>query len=223
METKTFNFYCDESTHLQNDGKPFMIIAYVSSAFSQLDIHKTNLKAIKAKHKIKGEIKWSNVSESKYQYYSDIIDYFFSTDMNFRAVIVDKSQIDETRPEFTYNDFYFRMYYQLLHHKINMQYNYNIFLDIKDTVSYKKLRTLKDILKWNASIRSFQFIKSHESSFMQVTDLIMGAINYELRGENKVVAKMKLIEKIKLHCKVPIHKTTPKSADKFNLFFIDLK
>jgi len=223
MSNKTFNFYCDESTHLQNDGQPFMIISYISCAFNQLTQHKEHLKMLKAKHMIKGELKWSNVSAGQYQYYADIIDFFFSTDLYFRAVIVDKSKIDESRPEFTYDDFYFRMYYQLLHHKINLEYDYNIYLDIKDTRSNKKLIKLKDILKWNASIRSCQFIRSYESSLMQLADLIMGAINYKLRGENKVIAKNKLIEKIERHCKVPITKSTSKSADKFNLFFIDLK
>jgi len=221
--SKTFNIYCDESTHLQNDGMPFMMIAYISVGYNQLKQHKEQLKAIRAKHKVKGEIKWSNVSGGMYPYYADLIDYFFSNDLNFRSIIVDKSQIDESKEGFTYDDFYFRMYYQLIHHKINQGYDYNIYFDIKDTRSHKKLARLKDMLKWNASIRNFQFIRSHESSFMQLTDLIMGAINYKLRGENKVIAKNKLIEKIESHCKVPITKSTPKAADKFNLFFIDLK
>jgi hypothetical protein len=223
MASKTFNFYCDESTHLQNDGMPYMIIAYVSSAYNQLKLHKDSIKRIRAKHKIKGEIKWSNVSGGAYPFYADLIDYFFSTDLNFRSIIVDKSKIDESREGFTYEDFYFIMYYQLLHHKINQGYNYNLFLDIKDTRSHKKLKKLNDILQYNASIRNCQFIRSHESSFMQITDLLMGAINYKLRGENKVTAKMKLIEKIESHCTMPMTESTPKSEDKFNLFFIDLK
>lgn len=221
--SKTFNFYCDESTHLQNDGMPFMMIAYISVGYNQMKQNKEQLKAIRAKHKAKGEIKWSNVSGGMYPYYADLIDYFFSNDLNFRSIIVDKSQIDESKEGFTYDDFYFRMYYQLIHHKINQGYGYNIYFDIKDTRSHKKLARLKKMLKWNASIRNFQFMRSHESSFMQLTDLIMGAINYKLRGENKVIAKNKLIEKIESHCKVPITKSTPKTADKFNLFFIDLK
>lgn len=222
-QNKTFNFYCDESTHLQNDGMPYMMIAYISSAYNQLSQHKEYLKHLKVKHRVKGELKWSNVSGGQYPYYADLVDYFFSTDLNFRSVIVTKSQIDESREGFTHNDFYFMMYYQLLHHKINMDYTYNIYFDIKDTVSHKKLAKLKEVLKYNASIRSFQFIHSYESSLMQLTDLIMGAINYKLRGENKVTAKNKLIEKIEGHCKFPLHHSTPKSENKFNLFHIDLK
>jgi hypothetical protein len=51
----------------------------------------------------------------------------------------------------------------------------------------------------------------------------MGAINYKLRGENKVIAKNKLIEKIESHCKTPITQSTPKNENKLNLFHIDLK
>lgn len=223
MSIKTFNFYCDESTHLQNDGMPYMMLAYVSTAYNQLQQHKDFLKYLKAKHEVKGEVKWTSVSGGQYPYYAELIDYFFSTDLNFRSVIVSKKYIDEAREGFTYNDFYFRMYYQLLHHKINLDYTYNIYLDIKDTVSHKKLVELNKILRYNASIRNFQFIRSHESSLMQLTDLIMGAINYKLRGKNKVTAKNKIIEKIESHCKVPLTQSTPKSEDKFNLFHIDLK
>lgn len=220
---KTYNFYCDESTHLQHDGKPYMLISYVSSAYNELKIHKQYLKSLKAKYKVKGEVKWSSVSASKYHYYADLIDYFFSNNLAFRAIIVDKSQIDEQKSGFTYNDFYFKMYYQLIQNKVNLSYTYNIYLDIKDTCSHQKLDKLKEILKWNTSIRNFQFIKSYESPIMQLTDLIMGAINYKLRGENKVIAKNKLIEKIEAHCKIEINRSTPKDASKFNLFFINLK
>lgn len=222
MANKTFNFYCDESTHLRNDGMPYMIISYVSSAYNQIQTHRDHFRLLRAKHKMKGEIKWSDVSQSQYPFYAELIDYFFSTDLNFRAIIVEKSKIDESRPGFTYEDFYFRMYYQLLHHKIDMSHTYNIYLDIKDTISHEKLHRLKDMLKWNASIRNFQFIRSYESPLMQIADLIMGALNYHLRGDKKVIAKVKLIEKIQGHCQLPLTHSTPKNEDKFNLFFIDL-
>jgi hypothetical protein len=160
--------------------------------------------------------------------YKELVEYFFMTDMNFRAVIVDKSQIDETRPEYTFNDFYFRMYFQLLHHEIDLENTYNIYFDIKDTCSQEKLRKLKDILKWNASIRNFQFVRSHESSFLQLADVLMGAINYNLRMERgdiegKVVAKRKIVEHINNHTSISLKRTSPLSAKKFNLFFITLK
>jgi len=221
--SKTFNLYCDESTHLQNDTHPYMLISYVSCAYPQIKQHKEYIKLLKAKHKFKGEMKWSNISKSQYPFYADVIDYFFATDLKFRSVIVAKSMIDESREGFTYSDFYFQMYYQLIYHKICPDYTYNLYLDIKDTCSQGKLVKLGDILNHAGSIRNIQFIKSYESYLMQIADILMGAINYHIRGLNTVIAKNKLIEKIQSHASIDLQKSTPKSEEKFNLFYIELK
>lgn len=224
MLQKTFNFYCDESTHLENDGFPYMIIAYISSAWNQVKLHSQHIYHLREKHHFKGEIKWSKLSESNYPFYSELIDYFFATDLNFRAVIVNKSQINKEKLGFTHNDFYYRMYYQLLHHKINMEHTYNIYLDIKDTCSYRKNKKLREILNVQyGNIRNLQFIHSHESVLLQLTDVIMGALNYNLREERKVIAKLKIIEKIKRHANRSLDCSTPRNTEKFNLFFIELK
>lgn len=228
MVEKTFNIYCDESTHLEHDRHPYMLYGYISIASNQIKICKEQIKAIKAKYSYDGELKWTNIHDKTFEMYKELVEYFFMTDIKFRAVIVDKSQIDEKRPEYTFNDFYFRMYFQLLHHEIDLENTYNIYFDIKDTCSQKKLRKLKDILKWNASIRNFQFVRSHESSFLQLADVLMGAINYNLRMERgdiegKVVAKRKIVEHINNHTSISLKHTSPLSAKKFNLFFITLK
>ena len=90
------------------------------------------------------------------------------------------------------------------------------------------LERLRKIMEYNSSIGRFQFIRSHESVFIQLADVLMGAINYNLRYEKgevegRVRAKMKLIEKIKKHSNISLNTTTPKFRKKFNLFFIALK
>jgi hypothetical protein len=205
-----------------------MIYGYVSIASNQIKIAKEQIKAIKKKHNYVGELKWTNVHEKTYLMYKELVEYFFMTDMNFRAVIVDKSQIDESRPDYTFDDFYFRMYFQLLHNDIDLENTYNIYFDIKDTCSQQRLRKLRDYLKWNASIQNFQFIRSHESVFMQLSDILMGAINYNLRIEareieGKVIAKRKIVEHLNKRSDISLKCTSPLSAKKFNLFFIKLK
>lgn len=226
--SKTFNIYCDESTHLIHDGYPYMLLGYISIAYPQIRIAKQEIKAIKSRHNYDEEFKWTNVHDATYKVYAELIDWFFMNDLEFRAVVVDKSQIDETRPEYTFNDFYFRMYFQLLHTKVDFQNTYNVYMDIKDTCSGEKLETLKKIMSYNSSIGRFQFIRSHESVFIQLADVLIGAINYNLRIEKgdvsgKVLAKRKIIEKIKKHSNISLNTTTPLSRKKFNLFFISLK
>jgi hypothetical protein len=116
------------------------------------------------------------------------------------------------------------MYYQLLSKKLVPEHNYNIYLDIKDTRSAKKVNGLKNFLNNNfIAVRNLQNIRSYESELMQLTDIITGALSYHLRGLNQVIAKNKIIEKIQLHSKQPLNHSTPKDHQKFNLFFIDLK
>jgi hypothetical protein len=229
MNGKTFNVYCDESTHLEHDGQPYMVYGYVSIAYNRMKQVKKQIALIKQNHPFASELKWTHISEKNYLLYREVVNYFFSVkDFGFRAVIVDKSQIDNNRPEYTFNDFYFRMYYQLLHHRMDMESVYNIYFDIKDTCSQKKLHELRKILKWNASIRNFQFIRSHESCFVQLADILMGAVNYRLRMdrgllEGKNAGKRKIVDTVMKHTNLSLSETTMKSAKKFNLFFISLK
>lgn len=221
---KTYNFYCDESTHIENDGQPFMILSYISTPYHLLKMHNQNIREMKLKHFYKGEMKWSSISKSQYPFYNEMIDYFFSSDLNFRAIVIDKSQLDHQSHNQNHNDFYDKMYYQLLNKKINPEHNYNIYIDIKDTHSYLKARNLKTYLERDYNnIRNLQVIRSYESELMQLTDVLMGAINYKLRGMNRVTAKNNIIEKIERHCGKPLTQKTDKAENKFNLFFIDLK
>ena len=57
--------------------------------------------------------------------------------------MIDKSQLRHSEFNQSHNDFYDKMYFQLLSKKIFSEYYYNIYLDIKDTHSYKKAANLK--------------------------------------------------------------------------------
>lgn len=222
--SKTFNFYCDESCHLENDNFPFMLISYISSSYNQVKLHSQYIRTLKRKHFFKGEMKWSALSKSQYPFYKEVIEYFFATDLQFRAIVIDKSQLKHNEFNQTHDEFYDKMYFQLLNKKIFPENNYNIYLDIKDTHSFEKAASLKLFLNRNfVSVRTLQIIRSYESELMQLTDVIMGAIAYHLRNEKKVIAKNKIIERIQSHCPLPITQSTARTAEKFNLFYIDLK
>lgn len=201
-----------------------MLISYISCSYNQVKLHSQNIRSLKLKHFFKGEMKWSALSKSQYPFYKELIEYFFATDLQFRAIVIDKSQLRHEEFNQSHDDFYDKMYFQLLNKKIFPENNYNIYIDIKDTHSFEKAANLKTYLNRNyVSVRTLQIIRSYESELMQLTDVIMGAIAYHLRDEKIVIAKNKIIDKIQAHCTLPITQSTPRSADKFNLFYIDLK
>ncbi len=223
--SKTFNIYCDESCHLENDHKNFMLLGYVSSAYNQVKRHTERINNLKKKHHYYGEIKWSNVSSSKQLFYKELIDYFFDTDLCFRAIVIDKSKINNNEFAQDFDEFYYKMYYQLLNHKISSEYAYNVYLDIKDTLSAYKVNKLKEILNIQYGVfRNVQNIRSHESVLLQLSDLIMGAISYELNNaDKKVIAKRQIIDRIKQHSNSSLNNSSTYIETKMNLFFINLK
>ena len=223
--SKTYNIYCDESCHLENDHKKYMLLGSISVAYNQLKKYTKQIKAIKEKHHFYAEIKWSGVSGAKSQFYEELIEYFFSTDICFQAIVVDKSQVNNKAFNQDFDTFYYKMYYQLLIHKKNSENYHNIYLDIKDTLSANKVNKLKEILNVKYGVfRNVQNIHSKESLMMQLADLLTGAISYELNIDAKrVLAKRNLIEKIKQQSKHNLNASTKLEEDKLNLFFIDLK
>jgi hypothetical protein len=200
-----------------------MFLGSTSVAYNQVKLHTEKINELKRKHHFYAEIKWNTVSKSKIRLYLDLVDYFFATDLQFRTVGIEKSKINNDAFKQTYDDFYYKMYYYLLNHNINSLYNYNVYLDIKDTLSAYKVNKLKDVLNTKFGVfRNVQNIRSHESAIMQVTDFMMGAISYLHNVELKQnTAKIQVIDKIKHHCNDALIKTN--YSDKLNLFFIELR
>ncbi|MCL2028142.1 MAG: DUF3800 domain-containing protein [Bacteroidales bacterium] len=220
---KTFNIYCDESCHIEHDHKPYMFLGSISCAYNQTRLHTENIKELKKKHNLHTEIKWSKVSQPQLHFYLELIDYFFATDLKFRAIGIEKSKINNTNFNQTYDDFYYEMYYRLLNHRINSQYAYNVYLDIKDTLSARKVNRLKEILNVQYGVfRNVQNMHSHESVLMQFADFLVGAISYyKNNDEKKSKTKVQLIERIIKMSGHDFNKTN--DSDKLNLFFIEWK
>ena len=220
---KTFNIYCDESCHLENDHRDYMFLGSITSAYNQVQLHTSQINEIKKRHNFYAEIKWSKVSQSKFYFYSELIDYFFATDLKFRTAGIEKSKIDNQVFSQTYDEFYYKMYYQLLNHKIDSRYSYNVYLDIKDTLSAYKVRKLREILNTKYGVfHNVQNIRSNESAIMQLCDFLMGAISYYKNNqERKNQTKIQLIERIIKRSSLDLDKAN--YSEKMNLFFIELK
>ena len=221
--SKTFNIYCDESCHIENDHKKYMFLGSTSVAYNQVRLHTEKINGIKKKHNFYGEIKWSKVSKSKLRFYLELVEYFFATDLQFRCVGVEKAKINAGAFNMSYDDFYYKMYYSLLNYNINTFHSYNVYLDIKDTLSAYKVNKLKDVLNTKYGVfRNVQNIRSNESIIMQVTDFMMGSISYlHNNAEKKNSAKVQIIEKIKHNCNDALESTN--YSNKLNLFFIELR
>ena len=77
------------------------------------------------------------------------------------------------------------------------------------------------------SIKNVQTINSKESELLQLADILIGAVSFLNRNENKKAnysqAKMALIREISKFSGYNLRQSTFLSEEKFNLFFMELK
>ena len=223
-----YNIYCDESCHLENDGLKVMVLGAIKCPIDQRMRISKEIKAIKARHKLASdfEIKWTKVSKTKLPFYLELINYFFNTpELGFRGLVIpDKSQLEHTRYNSNHDEFYYKMYFQLINFMLENHNKYNVYLDIKDTQGSQKVEKLQDVLA-NANydfdremIQKIQQVHSHEVEQLQLADLIIGALGYVNRELESSSSKLEIIKRIKKLSGLSLTRSTLPSAKKFNLF-----
>lgn len=225
--TTAWNIYCDESCHLERDGATHMVIGALACPKVRAREIADALRAIKRKHGIhpKLELKWTKVSPKTIGLFSDYLDYFLNEkQLMFRAVVIQKDQLDHHRFGQTHDEFYYKMYFLLLAHMpLPVAADQYIYLDIKDTRSEEKVQKLARILRADMDygqdvIKRVQHIRSDEAEQAQLADILIGAIGYVKRGLRTSPAKMALIEQLRSRTRLTLTKTTAVSASKINLF-----
>lgn len=228
MENPVINIYCDESCHLENDHHKSMVIGGISCPISKVRDISLKIRQLKEKHNLnrKMEIKWTKISPAKYDFYSDLIDLYVNEEcLRFRAIkITDKKQLNHKKFHQTHNEWYYKMYYDMLRHILQPYKNYKIYIDIKDTIGCEKVCKLKEILQYTNKNKAIdvQQIRSHESELLQLADVLIGAVGYKDRiNEINVqpsLTKKNLCEKIEYMLNVSFDKNSRYSDQKFNLF-----
>lgn len=225
--TESFNIYCDESCHLENDGFAVMVLGAIWCKVDRSAPIARRLRDIKEKHDLKPdfEIKWTKVSPAKVEFYLDLVDYFFDDeDLHFRGVIIpNKSRLDHAAFDQDHDTWYYKMFFTLLEPLINPQSGYYVYLDIKDTRSETKRAKLEEVLRnsrydsHGQIIRRVQQIRSHESELMQLADLLIGAICHHNRGLQSSPAKSEVIRRIQRRSSKPLTESTWLREPKLNL------
>ncbi len=226
------NIYCDESSHLSYDNKDYMILGAV---YCKKEVRKRickDIRLIKQRNNldISSEMKWTKICDSKMlPAYMNLIEYFFNEpNLKFRGLIAEKKNLDNDKyNDGSYNTWYYKMYYLLLNHLLSPSFSYNIYIDIKDTKGSKNVKFLKEVLCNNIYdfkseiIKNVQQIRSDEVEIMQITDIIIGALNYINNGDFEKkhnLGKKKIVNRIIELSGCNLRSSTPYNYNDFNLF-----
>ncbi|MDD4494890.1 MAG: DUF3800 domain-containing protein [Eubacteriales bacterium] len=232
-----YNIYCDESCHLENDGINVMVLGGVWCPHDTTREINERIRDIKIRNSISptAEMKWTKISPSKLQLYIDLVNYFFDEKlMHFRAVVVpDKNQLDHERFNQTHDDWYYKMYFEMLKQILMPKDRYEIYIDVKDTNSSRKAQKLREVCSNSmydfskTIIRKIQPIQSKEVQLMQVVDILIGALGYANRQfadeHVKSSAKLAIIDLIKKRSGYSLSKTTLLREEKFNILIWDAR
>ncbi|MCQ2563909.1 MAG: DUF3800 domain-containing protein [Mogibacterium sp.] len=226
-----YNIYCDESCHLEHDDSTVMVLGGIYCPNSKKAELFEKIRKLKVAHGLDPffEIKWTKVSYSKIDFYSDLVKLFAEEDcLSYRCLVIkNKAKLNHEKYNRGSHDlWYYKMYYLMLNAIILPENQYNIYIDIKDTLGRKRIDTLQDVLCNNIYdfkkdvVKRITQIDSKESELLQLADLLNGAICFFHRGLHKVknanqgkVAIVKMLSE-----QHDLSRKTPIESQKFNLF-----
>lgn len=216
-----YNIYCDESSYT-NPLQQYFLIGAVIIPRDQKDFIQDRLKKVRRKFGFMPELKWQNVTDAKLPYLNELLQVFFTSEISFRTIIVDKSKLNLYKGRHVAELSFYKFYYLLLRGAFQTSSRYYLFLDVKNNSEATRLGDLRRYLenslqKLNSSsnysqnqindreskdvesanyIAQLQEVDSQESLFIQLTDLLMGAVGYYWNGLRGSPAKMKFINNL---------------------------
>jgi hypothetical protein len=203
------------------------------------------MRAWRQDHKMFAELKWTKVTDQKFDDYKSFIDLFFDLakrrKMLFKSIVLDAMRIDYK----TYHGGdkevgFYKFFYQLLLHSfakhlVPARQRAIVYFDER-TTSYslsdfhailnngiKKKYGIKENL-----IRAVEVAKSHDHDLMQLADILMGAIGFHcndwhLRPQSRK-AKIDLANHIAGLLGLPsLQSPTPRGRDYFEIWRFRLK
>lgn len=222
------NVYCDESCHLENDGQKVMALGAVWCPISKRREIADRVRDIKQRHGLspQHEIKWTNVSPAKLDFYLDLVDFFFDDDdLHYRVLVVpDKNVINHEAYGQDHDLWYYKMYFTMLKAVLNPHDRYRIYIDIKDTQGAIKIRKLHEVIcnsLYDFSkniVQQVSLVDSTQVQQQQLADLLIGATMYINRGELNSDAKAAVVKRIQQRSGYSLtHSTLPRES-KCNVF-----
>lgn len=196
--TKFLEAFIDESCTQHR----FLVLGGISCDSTAVAQCEARFNAVRQKHRLFGEVKWTKVSKSKLAVYKELIDVFFELSrgdtLHFHSLIADTSTFDNRTYNFGSREIGFnKLIYQLIL-KFGRLYGDNcrlyVYLDRRTTkASLIELRSIVnnglakrwDIQGW--PVRRLDFRDSDSANLFQITDLLIGAIGHRKNGHDTVV------------------------------------
>ena len=225
-----FVVYCDESRHDFSLENKYMSIGGLWVPRSLKGEMTKNFRALRESVGLKGEVKWSKVSQKRLGDYKKLVDFFFEhQDLHFRVILVDQSKVDFKRFHAGDRELgFYKFYFEMLEKWILAENRYLVLLDFKKNKGADRYRTLRRVLenktRGTAWIDDLTVIDSYQSPLAQLSDLLTGAVAAAWCGFKTASPKANLAAYIgdRRGAALRTADTSP-GVTKFNVFCINLE
>jgi len=222
--------YCDESCHDLTAHHTFMSIGGLKVPRDKKAELSYKLRQLMRSCNLNSELKWRKVSRKRLEDYKKIIDFFFQhPELTFRVIVVE--QLKVRFKEYHGKDrelAFYKFYYEMLEKWLQPGNEYLILLDYKNNRGADRYITLKTYLerylRGQAWIRDLTIINSKQTPLAQLCDILTGSIAAANNGIKKGTPKENLAEYVASRAGLrTLCASTPLSAEKFNIFKMDLR
>ena len=153
-----------------------------------------------------GEFKWEKVSTGKLHIYQEFVDVFFAhPSAEFRCLVVDKSQIDYV----VYHQgdreaAFYEFYYQAISRNLSADNKYWVYADSRNNRQANRWEELKAKANehWIGQgaqrnlVRVVEPRSSKEDDLLQITDVLLGAVGYDVEQRAESPAKVEMVHHI---------------------------
>ena len=224
--------FCDESRQFSDH---YMVIGGIVVNRNYEPKILQAIQDLRIKNKYNFEFKWQKISKSRLSVYKGLVDLFFDHHeyIHFKSIVVDTHQYVSKQTDKELG--FYKLMYQFLLHSIGdyLLAKDRIIINLdKRTTKYYKLSTLWAILNngvnkkyqlKNKPIRYVRALDSKAHDLIQLADVIMGAIGYEMNGLHTLngasKAKINLAMHIAKKAGLPnLRQNTPRSLRHFSIW-----
>jgi len=153
-----------------------------------------------------GEFKWEKVSNAKLHVYKDFVDLFFAhSEALFRCLVVDKQKVDyKTHHQGDWETAFYEFYYQAISRNLQPEHEYLVFTDNRQNRQSNRLTDLKAQINFHwlrrgateSLVRNIEPRDSKKVDFLQITDVLLGAVGYDIEERAESPAKVEMVSHI---------------------------
>lgn len=153
-----------------------------------------------------GEFKWEKVSQGKLHVYKEFVDIFFDhTEASFRCLVVDKNKIDyQAYHDNDHETAFYEFYFQAISRNLDLAHQYLGFTDSRQNRQPNRLVDLKAKINYHwlrqgatgNLVRNLEPRISKAEDLLQITDVLLGAVGYDLEERVESPAKVEMVKHI---------------------------